>query len=261
MPAISWDTSGQRYYEAGVDKGVLFAQGFEGVPWNGLVAVNETPSGGAAESYYIDGVKYVSVSAYEEFAATIEAFTYPEEFNECEGIQEVNVGLYATSQPRKPFSLAYRTMIGNDLQSSAYKLHLVYNAMVAPTQRANKSNAPDIELMTFSWAITTTPITVAGRRNTAHLILDSRYMNSDALAAIEAILYGTSSTTPKMPSLADMNAAINAHVTVLVVDHGDGSYTITGPDADVFKPDADHFTVSWASAVVIDTDTFMISSL
>lgn len=258
---ISWDGAGKRYYEQGVDRGVLFATGFEGVPWNGLVAVTENPSGGTSESYFIDGVKYANLSTYEEFAGTIQAFTYPDEFYTCEGTPDINAGLYATAQPRRPFSFAYRTMIGDDLQNSYYKLHLVYNAMVAPSQRDNKSVAATADLMTFSWPFTTLPIDISSRRNTAHLIIDSRVIEKHALATIEDMLYGTTDSAPRMPSLFELNNAINAHVTVLVTDRGDGSYTVSGPDAYVYMPDADHFAVDWPSAVVIDTDTFSISSL
>lgn len=232
MTKMTWDSVGQKFYEAGVDRGVLFVSGYAGVPWSGLISVAENPSGGASTSYYLDGETYVIVSDSEEYAATITAFTYPTEFEACNGEGNANTGLYAMHQPRVPFDLSYRTLIGNDVDgvNHGYKIHLVYGALVAPSQRANgtlndSSNASD-----FSWAIKANPPAVPGFKATAHFVIDTRTAYAASVSDIEDIIYGTSTTDPRMPTFSEINDIFESHAILRIVDNGDGTWTATAAD-------------------------------
>lgn len=206
MARIMWNVAGQRTFEAGVDRGVLYLKDAEGVPWNGLVAVSESPTGGDVTPYYIDGIKYLNHVALEEFEATIEAYTYPDEFLQCDGTRSVRNGLFATQQPKHEFGLAYRTLVGNDLEETefAYKIHLVYNATASPTERANNTLGETTDPFNFSWHIVTKPPTFIGLRPTAHFVIDSRETPSDLLRQIEDILYGSADTPPRLPSVPEL---------------------------------------------------------
>lgn len=202
MARLSWDSVGKRFYEAGVDRGVLYVGALPGVPWTGLISVAEFPSGGEPKAYYIDGMKYLNISSAEEFGATIEAFDSPSEFAQCDGIAPIQNGLFVTQQPRKSFGLSYRTKIGNDVDGLkyAYKIHLVYNALAAPSSRANRSIGQSAEASTFSWSVTTLAPKITGYKPTAHLVIDSRSTSSTVLASVEDILYGTDASAPRLPT-------------------------------------------------------------
>lgn len=209
MTRLSWGDPGKRYYETGIDQGVLFVGSAPGVAWSGLISVEEAPVGGDPRPFYLDGVKYLNISAAEEFAATISAFYAPAEFAPCDGIAYVQNGLSATQQPRRPFSLSYRTRIGNDLEAErhAYKIHLVYNALAAPSARNRKTLGSEAEADPFSWEITTLPPLVATPyKATAHLIVDSRTADPDALATFEDLIYGSATDTPAMPTPTELIA-------------------------------------------------------
>lgn len=201
MARLSWDSVGKRFYEAGVDRGVLYVDTLPGVAWTGLISVSESPVGGEPKPYYIDGIKYLNISSVEEFAATISAFGSPPEFAQCDGIAAIQNGLFVTQQPRKQFGLSYRTKIGNDVDGPkyGYKIHLVYNALASPSSRDNRSIGQSAEASTFSWSITTLPPEITGYRPTAHLVIDSRYTSSVVLAFVEDILYGTEGVAPRLP--------------------------------------------------------------
>lgn len=201
MAQIIWDARGERYFELGVDRGVLYLPSEPGVPWSGLLSVKETPTGAEERPYYIDGVKYLNLRSAEEFAATIEALGAPYEFNGCDGNAVIHTGLIATQQPRKSFSFSYRTRLGNDLDGPehAYKIHLVYNALAAPTIRSNDTISDTVEPAKFSWAITTLPPPVTGYKRTAHFVVDSKLSAPAALTELEELLYGTVSTDPSLP--------------------------------------------------------------
>ncbi len=204
MSKLIWGAAGERHFETGVDRGVLYLPGRDGVAWSGLTSVQESPSGGASKAYYIDGLKYANVSALEEFEATIEAFSAPYEFGECDGTAEVHRGLFVTEQPRKPFSFSYRTLIGNDLESTdfGYKLHIVYNALAEPADRTYRSLSDDPSAEVRSWNITTQPSRIPGRKPTSHLIIDSRRVDPVNLAVLEGYLYGSEGIAPRLPSPA-----------------------------------------------------------
>ena len=196
MAKLTWDDTGKRFYETGVDQGVLYVRGSNGayplgVPWNGLINVTESPEGAEPNAQYADNMKYVNIQSTEEFKATIEAFTYPEEFAECDGSAQPKPGAFIGQQERKTFGLVYRTKIGNDLTREAgYKLHLVWGAVAAPSEKAYATINDSPEPTTFSWEITTTPVNVTGYLPTSTMTLDSIELGSVKMAAIEAKLFG-----------------------------------------------------------------------
>lgn len=209
MAKLLWDQVGSRYYEAGVDRGVLYTTNNTGVPWNGLTGITETSSGGEPTPYYMDGVKYLNVPGLEDFGGTIEAYTYPDEFAIHDGTAELN-GVMIHQQRRKPFGLSYRTGVGNDIDGMdhAYKLHIIYNCLAMPSESAYSTLSDDPEAMTFSWTFTTTPVTATGTATKvlpmSHISIDSRKASAGQLYELEKYLYGTSSTTAKLPTLTQI---------------------------------------------------------
>jgi hypothetical protein len=205
MTRLAWDQVGQRLYETGVDRGVLFLPDENGVydtgvAWNGLTTVTESPSGAEANPQYADNIKYLNLLSAEEFGGTIEAFTYPEEFAECDGVAIVN-GVAVAQQRRRQFGLAYRTQLGNDVDGTdhGYKLHLVYGAQAAPSEKAYATINDSPEAIAFSWEITTSPVEVPNLKPTALLVIDSTEVDSADLTALEDILYGTVGADPRLP--------------------------------------------------------------
>lgn len=201
MSKIVWDKTGERLYETGVKNGVLYLQTNgvynKGVAWNGLTAVTESPSGAEATALYADDMKYLNLYSAEEFGATIEAYTYPDEFAECDGSKELVDGVVIGQQTRKVFGLCYRTVIGNDTDGEAhgYKLHIIYGAMASPSEKAYATINDSPEAITFSWEVTTTPVNVTGAKPTASVVIDSTKADPAKLAALEVILYGKDPTT------------------------------------------------------------------
>lgn len=219
MARLIWGKVGERRYEAGVDRGVLFVNDV-GVAWNGLTSVNETPTGADVRSYYVDGVKYAQRSTLEEFEATIEAYTYPEEFALCDGTKSLGNGLFVSQQRRKQFGFSYRTMLGNDVENldHGYKLHIVYNALARPTNRNYQSLNAGMSPMNFSWKITTKPPRL-DFVPTAHFIIDSRSTPDGLLSQIEDILYGNDQQNPRLPSAAELAFLFTSY---LVTDYDAG---------------------------------------
>lgn len=206
MAKLNWNAPGTRFYERGIDQGTLYIGEKPGVAWSGLVSVNESPIGGAPRPYYLDGYKYLNIASSEEFEATIEAFSSPIEFSACDGVGEIHNGLFATQQPRKPFSLSYRSTIGNDLtgKNTGYKIHIVYNALAAPSEKNHKTLSDDASLDPYSWHITTRPPKLSGRRPTAHFVIDSRYTPTELLSDINDILYGSDELMPRLLSADEL---------------------------------------------------------
>lgn len=212
MPKLVWDKIGERYYETGVDHGVLYVQEngaySNGVAWSGLTTVTESPSGAEATPLYADNIKYLNLLSNEDFACTIEAYTYPDEFAECDGSASIATGVTISQQKRKMFGFSYRTRLGNDVDGDdyGYKIHLVYGCLAAPSERSNASVNDSPEATTMSWEVSTTPVsvTVDGKdlKPTAHVVIDSTKADKSKLAALEDILYGKdgdSSTSPRLP--------------------------------------------------------------
>lgn len=261
MPKLAWDAPGTRYYEAGVDRGVLFVDGQPGVVWNGLTSVNESPTGGDPKPFYIDGVKYMNRSAREEFEATITAFTYPVEFEVCDGSVQPRQGLFLTHQRRRSFGFSYRTMIGNDQSENlGYKLHIVYNALASPTSRDHGTLTAQSEPDDFSWKITTKPPAMDGYRRTAHIVLDSRTTDPTVMSAIEDILYGTDEDSARIPSLEDLITIYDTVSTMVVTDNGDGTFTVEAPYDVIRMLDSETFEITSNNAVFIDDTSYTLSS-
>ena len=206
MAKLIWDQVGQRFYETGVSNCALYvyddaAQGFgAGVAWNGITSITETPSGAEANAIYADNIKYLSLLSAEEFGASIEAYTYPEEFEECDGSAAIAPGVMIGQQARKKFCLAYKTIKGNDIQNDSYgyKLHLIYNCNAAPSERAYSTINDSPEAIAFSWEISTTPVAVTGHKPTSILTIDSVKVDATKLASLEEALFGGDSTEAKI---------------------------------------------------------------
>lgn len=206
MAKLLWDQSGERTYETGVDHGILFVQEGgvygNGVAWNGLTTVTESPSGAEASAIYADNIKYLNLYSAEEFGCTIEAYTYPDEFGVCDGSADIATGVSIGQQERKSFGFAYRTRLGNDTDgdSHGYKLHLIYGCRASTTQKGYSTVNDSPEAINFSWEVTTTPVTVEGFRPTANVIIDSTKTDPTKLATINAMLEGTDDTYTKLTS-------------------------------------------------------------
>lgn len=203
---LVWDETGKRFYETGVSKAVLYLQDAngaypKGVAWNGMSAVTESPSGAEATAIYADNIKYLNLRSAEEFKATMEAYTYPDEFAECDGSKEIVKGVTIGQQPRSAFGLCYRTEVGNDVKSDdyGYKLHFIYGATATPSEKAYKTVSDSPEAIAFSWSVDTVPVNVTGAKPTATLVVDSRTTDATKLAALEKIIYGSSEGEARMP--------------------------------------------------------------
>lgn len=206
MVRLQWGTIGERFFEAGIDRGVLYIENEDGVAWNGLVSVSESLTGGDISKYFIDGFQYAQQASTEHFEATIEAYTYPDEFNACEGTLSATNGLQMTHQKKKTFGLSYRTRVGNDIDGieHAYKLHLIYNALASPSGHVHNSVGESISPDNFSWKITTKPFDFVGFRPTPHVIIDTREAPKGLILEIEDILYGTDDAAPRLPDPAEL---------------------------------------------------------
>ena len=214
MSRLTWDNTGERLFETGVKNGVLYpiqtdGKYTKGVAWNGLISVTESPSGAEATALYADDIKYVNLLSNEEFGATIEAYTYPDEFAECDGSGTLAEGVLLGQQKRKVFGLCYRTTIGNDVDGNdhGYKLHLVYGCLAAPSEKAYSTINDNPDAITFSWEVTTTPVNVTGFKPTSQITIDSTKVANEKMTAIEALLYGSEEKEPSLP-LPDELAAV-----------------------------------------------------
>ena len=216
MTKLNWDVQGERYYETGVSKGVLypFKEGkySKGVAWNGLTAVTESPSGAEPTPLYADNIKYLNLLSNEEFAATVEAYTYPDEFAECDGSAELAAGVSVGQQKRIPFGMSYVTKVGNDTdgQDYGYKIHLIYGALAKPSQKNYATINDNPEAITFSWELSTTPVEVPNLKPTACITIDSTKVEAGKLKKIEDKLYGTESEEATLPTPTELAALIAA---------------------------------------------------
>ena len=206
MTRINWTNVGERVFEAGIDRGVLYVDGSSGVPWVGLVSVNKQQSGGEAKPRYQDGLKIGNRTSPEQFEATIEAFTYPLEFERCDGTYRTDNGLGITQQRRKQFGMTYRSLVGNDISglSHGYKLHILYNLKAEPSDHGYQTLTDASEPATFSWKVTSRAVQILGHRPTAHFIVDSRSTPASLMEALENILYGTETQPPTLLSAGEL---------------------------------------------------------
>ena len=219
MSKLVWDAVGSRIYETGDDHAVLYPQNADGtyaagVAWNGITAVTQSPSGAESSPLYADNIKYVDLRSAEEFGATIEAYTYPDEWAECDGSKEVAPGVFAGQQSRRPFGFSYRSLIGNDTKQDqyGYKLHMIYNATASPSEKGYQTVNDSPDAITFSWEISTTPIVITGFKPTAEITIDSTKVDKAKLTQLENLLYGTEKEDPKLP-LPDEIVAIFANTS------------------------------------------------
>ena len=197
MAKLEWDKTGERLYETGTDRGVLYVASNgtypTGVAWNGLTGVDENPSGAEANAQYADNIKYLELRSAEDFGATVTAYTYPDEFEQCDGSAEPAEGMYIGQQARKMFGMSYRTKIGNDVDGDehGYYIHLIYGATASPSQRSYKTVNDSPEPIEFSWEVTTTPVNIVGYKPVAHVRINSTKADAENLAVLESVLYGT----------------------------------------------------------------------
>jgi hypothetical protein len=245
MAILTWDTVGAKKFETGVDKGVLFKKDTNGdytlgYAWVGLTAVTESPSGAESNKSYADNKVYANIVSAEDFSATLEAFTYPDQFMTCDGTAELTPGVYIGQQNREVFGLAYRTKIGNDVSGIGfgYKIHLIYGGMAAPAERAYSTINESTEPMPLSWDISTTPVDVAGKNPTAILTIDSTKVNATNLANFEAILYGTAGVNARLPLPAEVASLVG---TTLV--------TTAQPTAPTYNAATDQITIPTVTGV------------
>lgn len=211
MAAIEWNQQGQRFFETGLDRGVLYPRQTHGVPWLGLVSVSESVSGGESESYYFDGVKYLDFIAAEDFSATIEAYSTPPEFAGCDGTKILSPGLMVTQQPRYPFGFSFRTLIGNDTLGTdyGYKLHLVYNATASPSSMTHQTISENVSPNTRQWKIDTVPPLTTIYKPTAHFVIDSTLVDPDKLTTLEDHIYGNYQQDPELPTQSEVIAMLS----------------------------------------------------
>jgi hypothetical protein len=255
---LSWGTLGERYYEAGIDRGVLYLTGEDGVVWNGLISVDEKPSGGDFTPYYLDGTKAINLASAEDFSATIQAYSSPSKFDACDGIVSLHQGLFATNQPRKSFGFSYRTKIGDDVNGldKDYKIHLVYNALAAPSDRGNATIAASTDPTKLSWDISTIAPLIDGYKATAHLIIDSTAITSLQLPFIEAILYGSIESPPRLPTPQELIAIIAETITLFITILEDGAYSAEG--LAVQEVSSGIFSIDHESVVAYEDGSFTI---
>lgn len=264
MTTLVWDQIGERFYETGVDHGVLYipdSQGVytSGVAWNGLTSVSETPSGGEANAQYADNIKYLNLYSAEEFGATLEAFTYPDEFAQFDGLAVPSPGVVIGQQSRKSFGLSYRTKIGSDLDGDdhGYKLHLLYGCTASPSEKAYNTINDSPEAIAFSWEISTIPVMVTGHKPTSLITIDSTKVAAGDLTDLEEMLYGTVGTDPRLPTPDEVIAlfgTVQTEVTPLEPVFDQGTNTITIPTVAGVTYYINDLPVV-AGAVVITEDT------
>jgi hypothetical protein len=231
MPKLTWDTLGSRFFETGVDRGVLYVEDQVGVPWNGLISITESPEGGSSKSYYLDGERYLNRPTTTDFAGTIRAFSSPEEFDTVDGSLEIYDGFVATGQKRKAFGLSYRTILGNDIlgQDFAYKIHILYNVLAEPSDSDSQTIGSSVTPTSLSWTISATPIPVGPtHKPTAHFIVDSSRVSPETLADLEALLYGSDEISPSLPALEDILDLFASYAIFKVTLLPDNHYSAEG---------------------------------
>lgn len=257
MTRVSWSNPGDKRYELGVDRGVLYVDD-QSAAWNGLVSIDESPSGGGIRSYYQDGQKYLHIADREEYSANLSAFYSPELFDKCDGTWSMAPGVSVTQQKRKQFGLTYRTKIGNDLNEElGHKIHLVYNALATPSSRNYQTKGDSPEAMTMSWSIQTRATSLPGMAPGSHIVIDTTEVGATALSAFEDILYGNEMDHARLPTPAEV--ADIFEVIFEVIDNLDGTYTISGTDVQVTKLNAILYSVTEDGVVMDNSTTYTIS--
>lgn len=270
MTKLHWDGAGEKVYETGVDRGVLYKPNGSGlytvgIPWNGLVSVTESPSGAEANAQYADNLKYLNLTSAEEFGATVEAFTYPDAFGEHDGVSTPHTGVNVGQQSRKPFGLSYRTKIGNDIENDdfGYKIHLVYGATAAPSEKAYTTVNDSPEAITFSWELTTVPVSVTGLKPTSIITIDSTKVSSGNLTALEDLLYGTVGTDAQLPlpnAVIALFAGALTQVSPTAPTYNSGTHVITIPSVTGVTYYIDGVALTSGAQPAITVDTVVTAS-
>lgn len=262
MTTLVWGEVGEKVFEAGVSKGVLYTENNPGVVWNGLISVEEGEFS-SAEPLYFDGVKYADVVEIGEFTGVIKAFTYPDEFLPCEGTMEDQQGFFVYNQPPDRFSLSYRTNIGSDTGGveAGYKLHILWNLIAVPYARTYETLSLSTDPMEFEWSVSSIPESIVGFRPTAHIAFDSRKIDPYLLKDIEDILYGTDTAEPFLPTLQGLATFIRNWDRLIVIDNGDGTWTaISNAEGVINMISPTEFEITTDSATYLDADTYTIQS-
>lgn len=262
MTALVWDAPGQRAYQAGIDRGVLYLHDGRAVVWNGLTGMDESTDS-EYSAYWVDGIKFLENLSPGEFSGKLRAWTYPDELDQLLGIVDVAPGLRFHEQPSRSFNLSYRTKQGTDLeQDNAYRIHLLYNVIANPDSYTFKTyTSSSLEPSEFSWTITGTPPVIGGYRPTVHVSIDSSDTSPGALQAIEDILYGTSSNAPRLPSIAELKSIFESLGSLIITDNGDGTWTAIDLAGDYITMDSPtSFTIENADADYLDATTYEIST-
>lgn len=263
MAVLVWDEPGHRIFRTGVDRGVLFLKDGTFAAWSGLTSVEDS-STAELKSYWIDGVKYLDNVIPSDFEGTLKAFTYPDEFDQANGLAQIEDGLNFHDQPPKTFNLTYRVMKGNDLEGMehGYELHLLYNLKAVPDAAAFETLAGDKSDPTeFSWKLSGTPPKITGHRPTSHISLDSNMSDPDVLIAIENILYGTPTTNPRFPSVNEVTGMFGSFGTLIIQDNGDGTWTAIDRANDYISMiDDTTFQIDGADVEYLDASTYTIST-
>lgn len=261
MTRLQWDKVGNRFYENGVDRGVLYLDGYA-VPWSGLTSVVEGVEGDDSTPYYIDGVKYLDSQKTGDYTADIKAFTYPPEFEEFQGVEIARGGVGLDGQPMRSFNFSYRTLIGSDTRElgSDYKIHIVYDAVATIDVPEHNSNAELPSILEFSWKVFATPKFIGPFRPTAHIVIDSRYINPYLLRSLETMLYGDDNQDSQLRDIYDLVEYVLGWDLVEIRNNGDGTWTAIGPSDLVYLVDDTTFRIDRIPVTWIDSDTYQIST-
>lgn len=261
MTRLKWNTPGDRFYETGVDRGVLYIDG-KGVPWSGITSVVEVVDGGDPKQYYLDGQNYRNIAARQQFKATIKAFFSPPEFDACDGVKALTDGLFVSQQKRKSFGFSYRSKLGNDLEGVEHgsKIHLVYNALAAPSERSYNSMSNEINLEPLSWDIVSKPVKVPGAAPSAHLVIDTSKLYPWVTNMLEDILYGDESTPARLPQPEEILTVIQDNSAYELTVFENGTFTIAAPDAAVRMVAEGQWELDWDAARYISDDTYVIET-
>lgn len=263
MATLVWDKVGERIYQTGVDRGVLYLQDGTVAVWNGLLEVEEA-SNSELQSFFLEGVKYLENLTPNDFAGTLKAFTYPDEFDQVNGIAVVSPGLAYYDQPAKSFNLSYRTRVGDDIVGTelGYKIHILYNVIAKPEANTYASlTDSDISPVEFSWTLTGTPPKISKLRPTVHIAIDSRDTPPEILQIVEGKLYGTATSNPSLPPITEIGEYFGYRGALLIVDYGDGTWAaIDESDTYITMLDATTFQIDGADATYLDPETYTVSS-
>jgi hypothetical protein len=262
VATLVWDKSGEKTYEVGVERGVLYLEDGRGIVWNGLRGMEESYDR-EVTPFYLDGVKYLQRMTAGDFSGRLRAFTYPEEFDSLVGAEPVGEGMIYYGQPPKKFHLSYRTLVGNDLEGTkhGYKLHILYNLMAVADPKTFNTLEETLTPVEFGWTVTGTPVVVDGYRPTVHISIDSRNVHPGVLSTVEDILYGSAVTNPRLPPLEEVTDLLAQYGSFVVVDNGDGTWTgIDLADQFITMNSDTQFTVNNVDATYSDPDTYQVST-